>query len=267
MTNGSVVVTGAAGGIGSAVMTALLEAGYAVVGVDQTEYGAGPGGSGSGLDQTGRGGSATRGHGPAWVTGDVADPSVHESAAARAGALAPLAGWINTAGAAANRPVADVTLEDYRALMDVNFGGTLWGVAAAVRAMRGRGGSIVSISSTQASVGFGGYPLYAASKGAIEALTRQVAAEYAPTGIRCNAIAPGVIHTPMNDRILAESDDPGSLRAAWDALCPIGRWGTPQDVAHLARYLVGPESGFMTGQVLTLDGGQTIVPPGPYDDA
>jgi NAD(P)-dependent dehydrogenase (short-subunit alcohol dehydrogenase family) len=255
MTNGSVVVTGAAGGIGTAIVAALSEAGYAVVGVDRADPGGGDAASGTG------------GRSPAWITGDVADPSVHESAAAEAAALAPLAGWINTAGVAANRPVAEVTVEDYRALVDVNFGGTLWGVAAAVRAMRGRGGSIVSISSTQASVGFAGYPLYAASKGAIEALTRQVAAEYAPAGIRCNAIAPGVIHTPMNDRILAESDDPDSLRAAWNALCPVGRWGTPEDVADLALYLVGPGSGFMTGQVLTIDGGQTIVPPGPRNDA
>jgi NAD(P)-dependent dehydrogenase (short-subunit alcohol dehydrogenase family) len=252
MTNGSVVVTGAAGGIGAAIAAALLEAGYAVVGVDLAEPGSG---------------SGTGGPRPAWIAGDVADPSVHESAAEAAAALAPLAGWINTAGVAAHRPVADVTVQDYRALMDVNFGGTLWGVATAVRAMRDRGGSIVSISSTQASVGFAGYPLYAASKGAIEALTRQVAAEYAPAGIRCNAIAPGVIHTPMNDRILAESDDPDSLRAAWDALCPVGRWGTPEDVARLALHLTGPGSGFMTGQVLTLDGGQTIVPPGRRDDA
>ncbi len=246
MTQGAVVVTGAAGGIGSAIAEAFDEAGYDVVRVDRSEP-----------DE----------RGPAWLVGDVADPTVHESAAEAAAALGPLVGWVNAAGIAAHRPVADVTMDDYRTLMDVNFGGTLWGVSAAVRAMRGRGGSIVSISSTQAQVGFAGYPLYAASKGAIDALTRQVASEYAEAGVRCNAIAPGVIRTPLNDRLLAESDDPDSLRAAWDALCPIGRWGTPEDVARLALYLVRPESSFMTGQVLTIDGGQTIVPPGPRDDA
>lgn len=246
MTSRAVVVTGAAGGIGSAIVETFDEAGYAVVCVDRAE---------------------STGRGSAWLAGDVADHAIHESAAEQAAALGPLVGWINAAGIAANRPVADVTMDDYRSLMDVNFGGTLWGVAAAVRAMRGRGGSIVSISSTQAAVGFPGYPLYAASKGAIDALTRQVASEYASAGVRCNAIAPGVIRTPLNDRILEESDDPGSLRAAWDALCPIGRWGVPEDVARLALYLVRPESSFMTGQVLTIDGGQTIVPPGPRDDA
>ncbi|MEN3360786.1 MAG: hypothetical protein V7637_4768 [Mycobacteriales bacterium] len=246
---GSVVVTGAAGGIGAAVVTALHSAGYAVVGIDLAE---------AGWPQV-----ATR------LVGDVTDPAVHDAAAATATALGPLVGWVNTAGIAAAAPVTDVSVEGYRTLIDINFGGTLWGVAAAVRAMRdagGAGGSIVSISSTQAHVGFPSYPLYAASKGAIEALTRQVAAEYAAAGIRCNAIAPGVIATALNDRILAEAEDPDSLRAAWDALCPIGRWGTADDVARLTRYLIGPESGFLTGQVLTLDGGQTIVPPGPRAD-
>lgn len=244
---GSVVVTGAAGGIGSAICAAAHAAGYAVVGVDRVPDGW--------PEDTPTGSSR--------VVGDVADPATHETAAVAAVARAPLAGWVNTAGIASSAPVAEVTPGGYRTLMDVNFGGTLWGVAAAVRAMRGNGGSIVSISSTQAQVGFAGYPLYAAAKGAIDALTRQVAAEYAAEGIRCNAIAPGVIATALNDRILAESDDPDALRRTWDALCPVGRWGTADDVAALALYLLGPDSGFLTGQVLTLDGGQTIVPPGP----
>jgi NAD(P)-dependent dehydrogenase (short-subunit alcohol dehydrogenase family) len=245
--NGSVVVTGAAGGIGSAICAAAQAAGYVVVGVDRIADGW-PTGSPEGS---------------ARVVGDVPPPATHERAASAATALAPLSGWVNTAGIATSAPVAEVTPDAYRTLMDINFGGTLWGVSTAVRVMRGRGGSIVSISSTQAQVGFAGYPLYAAAKGAVDALTRQVASEYASEGVRCNAIAPGVIATALNDRILAESDDPDALRRAWDALCPIGRWGTADDVAGLALYLLGPDSGFLTGQVLTLDGGQTIVPPGP----
>jgi NAD(P)-dependent dehydrogenase (short-subunit alcohol dehydrogenase family) len=248
MTQTSVVVTGAAGGIGSAVAAALHEAGYAVVGVDLVVNG----GSGAG-EMT-------------WITGDVADRRVHDAAAATATELGQLVGWVNAAGIASQRSISELTTGDYREMMDVNFGGTLWGISAAVQAMRLQGGSVVSISSTQASRGFSGYPLYAASKGAIEALTRQVAAEYASVGIRCNAIAPGVINTPLNERILAESDDPASLRAVWDALCPVGRWGTPEDVAQLALFLVQPASSFMTGQVLTIDGGQTIVPPRQGDD-
>jgi NAD(P)-dependent dehydrogenase (short-subunit alcohol dehydrogenase family) len=200
------------------------------------------------------------------LTGDVADPDTHERALRAALEIGELVGWVNAAGIAAAHRVDEVTFADYRALFDVNFAGTLWGVSAAVRGMIETGGSIVSLSSTQAQRGLSGYPLYAAAKGAIEALTRQVAAEFAPHGIRCNAISPGVIMTPMNANILAESEDPDALAAYWDSLSPIGRWGTPDDVGSLAGYLLGQESFFITGQVLTIDGGQTISSPGTVHD-
>jgi NAD(P)-dependent dehydrogenase (short-subunit alcohol dehydrogenase family) len=111
-------------------------------------------------------------------------------------------------------------------------------------------------------VGFPGWASYAAAKGGVEAFTRQVASQYAPLGVRCNAVAPGVVSTEMNERLLAQAEDPQALLAAWRELCPTGRFGTPEEVAELVGYLLGDTSGFLTGQVVVLDGGQTIVPPG-----
>ena len=140
----------------------------------------------------------------------------------------------------------------------------MWGCDVAVRSALRTGDplAIVNMSSTQAHLGFPGWAAYATAKGGVEALTRQIAAEFAGRGIRCNAIAPGVIDTEMNRRQLAQSADPVALARAWDELTPVGRWGTPRDVAALAEFLLDDRASFLTGQVIVLDGGQTVTPPG-----
>jgi len=127
--------------------------------------------------------------------------------------------------------------------------------------LREKRGSIVHITSVQALMGFPGCPHYAATKGAIIALTHQMAAEYAGRGIRVNCIAPGTIETPMNLRLLERSPDPEKLRAAWVKMHPIGRIGKPIDVAYGALYLASDESSFVTGQCLVIDGGLTTCAP------
>jgi NAD(P)-dependent dehydrogenase (short-subunit alcohol dehydrogenase family) len=120
------------------------------------------------------------------------------------------------------------------------------------------GGSIVNLSSVQAHVGFLGWSGYAASKGGIDALTRQAAVEYARAGIRVNAIAPGTIMTEMNETIMAESPDGDAVMAGWVAMHPIGRIGQPEEVAAAIAFLASDEASFITGELLRVDGGLVV---------
>ena len=247
----SCVVTGAASGIGLAVAQMLVRLGVQVVGID--------------VDSGGLAAAEQRLDGPGRflpLIGDVADPAVHERAAALAVELAPLRFWVNNAGFNIVGSADAIAQSECDRGMAVNFGGVLWGTKAALRQMLAReGGRIVNITSTQALLGFPHFAVYAATKGAIISLTRQVAAEYAGRGIRCNAIAPGVISTPMNDQLLAAASNQSEQRASLNALCPTGRWGTTEDVAWAVEYLLSARSDFVTGQVLVVDGGQSVIPP------
>jgi NAD(P)-dependent dehydrogenase (short-subunit alcohol dehydrogenase family) len=149
---------------------------------------------------------------------------------------------------------ADCTLENWDRIISINLKGVFLGTKYAIPQMlRNGGGSIINNASVAGLVGFPNLPAYCASKGGVIQLTKTTALEYAAQGIRANAICPGVIATPMVERALAQLGP--DARAQFEAMEPVGRFGTPEEVAHLALYLASDESAFCTGAPFVVDGG------------
>ncbi len=151
-------------------------------------------------------------------------------------------------------PVTEVDEESWDRLMDVNLKGVYLGCKYAIPALqRAGGGSIINTASVAGLVGVGGAHAYTATKGGVIALTRAIAVSYGRHNIRCNAICPGVIDTPM---VSAMTGQEGAAQSAlrWHVL---RRFGTPDDVIGLALYLASDESSWMTGSIIPLDGGLT----------
>ncbi len=154
--------------------------------------------------------------------------------------------------------VVDTSEAEFWRCLRVNLGGVFHGMKFAIPAMLAAGrGSIVAVASIQALMGFRSYAAYAAAKGAVVALTRQVACDWGPRGIRANTICPSTVLTPMVQAELDRSDDPGALMRSWVEPHPLGRIGTPADVARAALYLASAESAWVTAQTLVIDGGVT----------
>lgn len=151
----------------------------------------------------------------------------------------------------------DVTEDLFDQVIGVNLKGTFFGCKHAVPHFRVRGGgTIVNNSSVSAFANVGGNVSYAASKGAVMSLTRVLAVEYARENIRVNAICPGVIDTRMNRRNLELTDDSDALQSRWLEATPLGRMGTPEEVAQTVLYLASNQSSFTTGVGLLIDGGR-----------
>ncbi len=167
---------------------------------------------------------------------------------------------VNNAAVALNGVVDEIDEDRWSAVIDLNLSGVWRGMRACVPLMRQRGGgSVINMSSVQGLRAFAGWPAYAAAKGGINGLTVQTALDLAPAGIRVNAVAPGTILTPMNEKIFADLPDGGaSLKEEWNSAHPIGRFGYPAEVADAVVFLASERSSFITGEVLRVDGGLAI---------
>jgi NAD(P)-dependent dehydrogenase (short-subunit alcohol dehydrogenase family) len=241
------IVTGATEGIGRAIVEAFAPEGASMVLVARR---AGP------LDAL----AAELGERAVAVPGDVADPAVADAAVAAAlerfGRLDVL---VNNAGLdLSGVPLFETSPGQAREIFEVNVFGALWMLLAAARVMAAHGGgSIVNVTSRLARVGLPGSAWYGASKGALDALTRGAAVEWARAGIRVNAVAPGLTETPMVRAWIAEQDDPESFRSARAETIPQGRFAAPADVAAAVLHLASDESASTTGASIPVDGGYT----------
>lgn len=166
----------------------------------------------------------------------------------------------NNAGVNSSGSVADATEEDWDRCFAVNVKGTfLFSRAAVPHLARAGGGAIVNQGSVAALVGIANFAAYCAAKGAIVALSRSMAIDLAPQRIRVNAICPGTVFTPLMEPMLRARGD-GDLEAGLAKTTvkyPIGRLGTPEEIARVALFLASDEASFLTGSVVTADGGMT----------
>jgi NAD(P)-dependent dehydrogenase (short-subunit alcohol dehydrogenase family) len=152
--------------------------------------------------------------------------------------------------------IVDVDEAAWDTAMAVNVKGVYLGCKYAIPEMlRSGGGAIVNTASVAGMVGIPQRALYCTSKGAVIALTKQVAVAYVEQGIRCNCVCPGTIDSPWVGRLLAAADDPQAMRAQLEARQPMGRLGTSEEVAAAALYLASDEAAFVTGASLVIDGG------------
>ncbi|MDN5543946.1 MAG: glucose 1-dehydrogenase [Rhodococcus sp. (in: high G+C Gram-positive bacteria)] len=244
------LITGGAKGIGAATAKLLLEEGANVVLTDIDPDGRDVATT---LDSTG-----TRAH---FLRQDVTDEDqwadVLEKTVSVFGRIDIL---VNNAGVASTANVEDETLERWRWLQSINLDAVFLGTKAAITAMKHTGGgSIVNLASIEGLVGDPSLPAYNASKGGVRIFTKSAALHCAKSGygIRVNSVHPGYIWTPMVEAIASEGGDIDAGRAALTELHPIGRLGTPEDIAYAILYLASDESSFVTGSELVIDGGYT----------
>jgi 3(or 17)beta-hydroxysteroid dehydrogenase len=246
----SAIITGGAGGLGSAIAALLAAEGAAVAITDVNE----PGGRQVAAGIKASGGRAL------FIKHDVTSESDWRSVIERTVAgFGKLDILVNNAGVMLIRDIENTTLEEWRWLMSINLEGVFLGTKHAVAAMKNSGGgSIINMSSAAGIIGTAhGTAAYSASKGAVRLFTKASALEFSKAGhgynIRVNSVHPGVIQTPMTAAMQRDetfSDDMGAIH-------PIGFIGQPSDVAYGVLYLASDESRLVTGAELVIDGGWT----------
>lgn len=242
------IVTGAGSGIGLAIARLFLTRGARVVGFDRDPEGLSQlaqlsNFNGSVVDVTDR---------------NAVDTAV-DAAVVKAGKLDIL---VNNAGIAHVGRLDDTSDEDFARVLDVNVRGVFYCARAGVRHMvAGGGGVVLNLASIAGLVGLEDRFAYSTSKGAVISMTRSIAVDYMKHNIRCNCVCPARIHTPFVDAFIAKNY-PGREAEMFEKLAktqPIGRMGTPEEVAQLALYLCSDEAAFVTGAAYPIDGAFTAV--------
>jgi NAD(P)-dependent dehydrogenase (short-subunit alcohol dehydrogenase family) len=238
-TETAAVVTGAAKGIGRAIVEALVARGAHVVGVD--------------IDADADGAVRSERFEP--LVGDIADWETHERAADAAERAGRLCWWVNNAGVDWVGAAHEIDASHVERGMAVLLNGPLFGCCVAVRRMLASGGgSIVNVASIQGTHGFPRYLVYDAAKAGVIMASRQIAIDYARHGIRCNAVLPGSIETPMTVAALPSDVPRAEALRQEGRIAPMERVGQPAEVAAVVEFLLSDAASYMNGAAVVVDG-------------
>jgi NAD(P)-dependent dehydrogenase (short-subunit alcohol dehydrogenase family) len=241
------IVTGAASGIGAAIVRLFLEAGARVVAVDLRDPAA-PAELFTRFPDRLRGSA-----------GDVAQEATATAYVRTAlEAFGRIDVMINNAGLAVVKPIAEHTPEEWDRVMGVNAKSIYWSARAVIPVMRRQGGGLfLNTGSISSVVGLPNQGAYGPAKGAVIQITRQMAVDYAADNVRVNAVCPGTVDTPLVRQAAVDSGDPEGFMARLQAGHPLGRIAQPEEIAQFFLFLASDRARFFTGAVLMIDGGFT----------
>jgi len=244
------VVTGAGSGIGHAIAKRLAED-FALIAIDI---------NGENLAKVEHEISSSGGEVHS-IVGDVAKRETHIKARELAAAKGTLKAWINCAGWTRGAALHDFPNDPkvFEELMGTNQNGTFWGCAEAVHYFVNHKvkGAIVNISSVHGRRAWRDHAVYEMTKGAVDALTRNVAVTYGPYGIRCNAVAPGAVMTPALAQSFVDAPDPKARRKSLELLTPLKRIANASEIAEVVSFLLSEKASYVSGQSLAVEGAWT----------
>ena len=163
---------------------------------------------------------------------------------------------VNNAGLMRQGTVEETSLEEWHLQMHINLTAPFLLIRFAMPLLRAARGAIVNVGSIEGLANNPRHPAYGASKAGLHGLTRAVAVDHGPDGVRCNAVAPGWIDTPLNEDFIASLPEPAVFRSKIGGIHPLGRTGAPREVAALICWLASDAASYVTGQVWTIDGGR-----------